>query len=100
VTRAEVRKETPNDATIMMLTPQQKWERAGRPQEIPSNADSDPYDAMLTIGWVCSFLMPLIGFIFGIILAAKNRPQHGAGMMVASIVAALIWVAILSAIIS
>lgn len=44
-----------------------------------SHRDPDPYAAMLVIGWVCAFLLPLIGFIVGIFPMAKNRPGHGVG---------------------
>jgi hypothetical protein len=55
---------------------------------------------MLIIGWVCSSRMPVISFVFGIIVTAKNRAEHSAGIMAESTLASAVLVAIFWTILS
>ena len=51
-------------------------------------------------GYIFAVLMPLVGFILGIISAVKPKPQgtnHGVFIIIVSVVAFLFWMMILSA---
>ncbi len=58
--------------------------------------DYDPQRAMLVGGWLCAVLPPPVGFVVGIILAAKGRPALGIGMMIVSLVVGVFWLAMLA----
>jgi hypothetical protein len=45
----------------------------------------------LYIAYVVALLAPPIGFVLGIIVAAKDRLGHGTGLMVLSHVATAVW---------
>jgi hypothetical protein len=52
---------------------------------------------LVVVGYITAVLMPLIGFILGIVVAtrpAKVTSRHGARIIVVSIVAFFIWIAI------
>lgn len=51
-----------------------------------STVDRPDYRGLVVVAWFLAFLMPLIGFILGIILNAKNVIGHGVGIMVVSLV--------------
>jgi len=55
-----------------------------------SIAAPPPHARLVIAAWIMTFLMPLIGFILGIILAAKNRIGQGVGTMVVSVIWALV----------
>ena len=41
---------------------------------------------MITTGWICTFLFPVVGLIIGIINLVKGRASHGIGQIVVSMV--------------
>jgi hypothetical protein len=51
---------------------------------------------LVLAGYLTAIFMPLIGFIIGIILLAKNRPGSGIGCIIVSAVCGFIWMAIIS----
>jgi Protein of unknown function (DUF2510) len=51
-------------------------------------------DGLVTIGYVLAIAFPLIGFVIGIVLLTR-RNDHGAWVMVASVIAFVVWSAIL-----
>ena len=62
----------------------------------PSRAESA--GGLVVVGYITAVLMPLIGFILGIVVAtrpAKVTSKHGAWIIVVSIVAFIVWLAIL-----
>jgi len=61
-----------------------------------SSPVSDEHSGLITAAWITAFLFPLVGFILGIILTAKNRVSHGVGTMIVSVV----WVLFLMLVIS
>lgn len=48
-----------------------------------------------TAGWVCAFLVPLVGVIIGIIALTKNAVGSGLGMIAVSGVMMFVWAAVL-----
>lgn len=65
------------------------------PQPVPATKPTEGTDSALVLfGWLTTFLMPLIGFILGIVVIAKNDLQ-GIGMMVLSVVMFFVWSAVL-----
>jgi len=48
-----------------------------------------PTQGLVIAAWILTFLIPPIGLILGIILAAKSRTGHGVGTMVVSVIWAL-----------
>ncbi len=75
-----------------------------RIRAIPAPAISTPQgqtssrdlDALIISGYLTAILLPLIGFIIGIILLGKNRPGSGIACIVISIACGLIWLAVIS----
>ena len=56
---------------------------------------SSPDESLIAAAWVTVFLLPLIGFICGVILVAKGQVGHGVGSMLTSLLMCFIWVAVL-----
>ncbi len=53
-------------------------------------------DGLVPVGYILGVLFPIIGFVIGIVLLAR-RNNHGAGVMVVSVVAFVVWASILAA---
>ena len=51
---------------------------------------------VVTWGWITAFLLPGIGFVLGIIAAAKSEVGNGIGIMVVSVLSFIVWSAILA----
>jgi predicted nucleic acid-binding Zn-ribbon protein len=51
---------------------------------------------LVLAGYITAVLMPLVGFIIGIILLAKNRPGSGIGCIIVSVICVFIALAIFS----
>jgi hypothetical protein len=60
-----------------------------------SSTSQNEAGGLVVAAWVLTFLMPLIGFILGIILTAKNQTGHGVATMVVSV----LWVLLLLALV-
>ena len=52
---------------------------------------------VITAGYVCAVLLPLVGFIIGIVLLAKGKAGHGIGAIVLSIFCFFFWIGVMSA---
>lgn len=46
---------------------------------------------------VVGVLLPLVGVILAVVLLAKGRGAHGAAVLLASVVAFVVWAAVLTA---
>ena len=72
-----------------------------RPAELPAEKRKASF---LVWGWVLaglSVLLPFLalgGLIFGIFALTKDRPGHGAGMIVVSLLGPVIWVYVMSSV--
>ena len=67
-------------------------------QPVPVQQPEEHPGGIVVVGYITAALIPLIGFILGIVVAtrpAKATSKHGAWIIVISIVAFIIWVAIL-----
>jgi DNA-directed RNA polymerase subunit RPC12/RpoP len=73
--------------------------RATRPDYSAHAATAPEKDSLgnlIAAGYIMAILMPLVGFIIGIILLAKNRVGSGIGCIIVSVICAFIAFAILS----
>jgi hypothetical protein len=43
-------------------------------------------DWMLGVGYAGALMLPVVGFVIGVIVASKGKPGHGVAMMVLSVV--------------
>jgi hypothetical protein len=98
--------EPDGDSVLVSFERDHKFQRAVAKSELhlianpaPSTTgavpSSSPDDTLIGAAWATAFLLPLIGFICGVILVAKGQVGHGVGSMIASLLMSLIWVAIL-----
>ena len=53
-------------------------------------------DGLVIAGWITAILIPIVGVIIGIIVAARGKAQTGGLIIAASIAAFVIWYAISS----
>jgi hypothetical protein len=56
-------------------------------------------ERLIVVGYILALAMPPIGFAIGLVLvfSPSVRSRHGAGIVLVSIVAAVIWVLMISA---
>ena len=89
---------------VMRLWNGLEWTDETRPlpaqvqQPAPVQQPEERAGGIVVVGYITAVLMPLIGFILGIVVAtrpAKATSKHGAWIIVISIVAFFIWLAIL-----
>ena len=52
-------------------------------------ASAEPADPLIVVGWACTFLLPIVGLILGVILTTR-RSEHGVPMMIVSVVWAVL----------
>jgi hypothetical protein len=75
------------------------------PDSAPSNNGSRPYSRPTTIqrvvvvGYILAVAVPPLGFAIGLtlIISARLRTKHGGWIVLLSVVAAVIWVLMISA---
>lgn len=48
-----------------------------------------PGGPLETVGWVCAFLVPIVGFVIGCVFVSQDRKQTGWGMIILSSVIGL-----------
>lgn len=88
------------------------WTSAYRaPQSVVAPSAPDPGPAgwssrqnegptgVVTAGYITAILIPIVGFFIGIVAIASDNPankKHGGWIMVASVVAFIVWLAIIS----
>jgi predicted RNA-binding Zn-ribbon protein involved in translation (DUF1610 family) len=61
-----------------------------------NNSTYGDLGGLVLAGYLTAIFMPLIGFIIGIILLAKNRPGSGICCILVSAICGFIWMAIIS----
>jgi hypothetical protein len=73
-----------------------QWTNAQRPigPAQPEKAKNRTGD--IVAGYILAFIMPIVGFIVGIVFTAQRR-NHGLGILIASVVFFVFWVAVFSA---
>lgn len=49
-----------------------------------------PGGPLQVVGWVCSFLVPIVGFVIGCVCISQGRKQDGWGMIIVSSVFGLL----------
>lgn len=59
----------------------------------PVAAPAKDYTGVLTAGWICAFILPLVGLIIGAILLGKDE-KGGIGVMITSAVMFVVWIVI------
>ena len=67
---------------------------------LPPEAAKDNLENLILAGYIFSVIMPLVGFIIGIILLAKNRVGNGVGCIVVSVISSVICGIIISSLLS
>jgi hypothetical protein len=72
------------------------WERPGLPPLASANVAAKSNEGLILAGYLCGFLLPIVGFIIGIILLARNSVGSGIGCIIVSAICGFIWIAILS----
>jgi Zn finger protein HypA/HybF involved in hydrogenase expression len=87
-------------ATTLLLPSPESRIRAIRPPVVsPQQGQASVYGdlgGLVFAGYLTAIFLPLIGFIIGIVLIAKNRPGSGIGCIIVSIICAFFALAILS----
>lgn len=64
-----------------------------------ARARSAGVQRLVVLGYITAFSMPPIGFILGLVLALRSgqtSSRHGVWIIVVSIVAAIVWIALFS----
>jgi hypothetical protein len=75
----------------------------GAPPQAPGAhaAPSQGLSGLVVVGYVTAVLLPIVGFVLGIVCATRrDEPQtarHGVWVIIVSVVAFVVWLAILSA---
>lgn len=60
-------------------------------------ATSEPdHSGLIAAGYVTAILIPVIGFVIGIVLLAKSKTGNGIGVMIVSLVAFMFWLSALT----
>jgi hypothetical protein len=72
--------------------PRQEYSAA---PSVQTSANSEN-NGLVVAGYVAAILMPLVGFIIGIILLAKNKVGSGIGCIIVSVICGIIWLALLN----
>ena len=64
----------------------------------PPDVLSDSLRRLIVLGYITAVAIPPIGFVLGIVIAVRRRAayKHGVAIVAVSIVAAVIWVLLLS----
>ena len=60
------------------------------------STEAEDVSGLVVAGVITSIIIPIIGFIIGIVLMAKNKPGPGLACLILSIVAFFGWAAVLS----
>lgn len=81
-----------------------EWTGRTRPNTgggtVATAEDTEGAGALVVIGYILAVLMPLIGFILGLVAVTrpvKAKSKHGVWIIVVSIVAFILWIVILAA---
>lgn len=74
----------------------QQWTQQTQPMSVapPAQVRQDG-GGLEVVGWLGAIFIPIVGFIIGIVLASRPGKSNGAGMIVLSIVAFIVWMFIL-----
>ena len=83
----------PNDSNVHRYWDGQRWTESRQPITPAAASEKEQQASGVVItGYIFAVLMPLVGFIIG--LTQINRSRHGIWVVVASIVAFFVWIAI------
>jgi uncharacterized membrane protein YhaH (DUF805 family) len=89
---------------VMQLWNGLEWTDETRPlpapaqQPAPAHQPEESAGGIVVVGYITAVLMPLIGFVLGIVVVtrpAKATSKHGAWIIVVSIVAFIVWLSII-----
>lgn len=69
----------------------QKWTENLAPVAQPVAQSAKASDGLVVAGLITMIFIPIIGFVIGIIVAAKGRAGVGVLMLVVSLVASIYW---------
>ena len=62
-----------------------------------ANGTSSENDTLVVVGWITAILFPIIGLIVGIVVSGRND-KRGMHIVIAAVVAFIVWIAIIVAI--
>jgi Zn finger protein HypA/HybF involved in hydrogenase expression len=85
--------------TLIAPTPESRVRAIPAPSVSHQTAGQPAYGelgGLVLAGYLTAIFLPLIGFIIGIILLAKNRPGSGIGCIIVSVICGIIALAIFS----
>ncbi|HMI81345.1 MAG TPA: DUF2510 domain-containing protein [Solirubrobacterales bacterium] len=91
----------PQDAAFLRWWDGETWTDQRKPRQptgaVPSNdaESSEGMSGLAITGFVLAILFPIVGFLMGLAMIAGRR-QHGAAVLITSIVAFMIWLAIIT----
>ncbi len=83
----------PNDPQVERYWDGKKWTESRQPIRAGDQKEQDA-SGVIIAGYIFAVLLPLVGFIIG--LTQINKSRHGIWVVVASVVAFMIWLAIFS----
>lgn len=64
---------------------------APQPVAVAATGAEPPSKGMLTAAYVFAIVMPIVGFVLGILLLTRRETAHGLGALVLSVVMACFW---------
>jgi Protein of unknown function (DUF2510) len=90
----------PNDPKVERYWDGKRWTESRQPvgvaQAVPANGEKQQEASGIIIaGYIFAVLMPIVGFILG--LTQVNRNRHGIWVVVVSVIAFIVWLAIFDA---
>lgn len=85
----------PNDSSTNRYWDGSDWTDSRAPATAKPGTKQQDADGTIIAGYIFAVLIPIVGFIIGLTQINKNR--HGIWVVVASIAAFVIWLAIFSA---
>jgi uncharacterized membrane protein YdbT with pleckstrin-like domain len=86
----------PNDPQTNRYWDGGKWTESRAPITTPTTTEKrDTFEAVDGIGYALAVFLPLIGFIMGLVML--NKSKHGVWIVLTSVIAFIVWMAIVSA---
>lgn len=88
----------PNDPATNRYWDGAKWTDSRAPRQLPGTAAGEKEQeatGVIIAGYIFAILMPIVGFIIG--LTQVNRNRHGLWVVIASVVAFVLWLAVVGA---
>ena len=78
----------PNDASQWRYWDGQQWTEHYAPRP-PGSDTSTSDDGLVTAGWICAILIPLVGLIIGLVLISRGDSDQGGWIAAVSVAVSL-----------